>query len=79
LRLNEFAEPVLGLIFLKFADVKFTAAKREILAEREQATSKRQRPVTSEDYQSRGVLYIPDSAHFSHLISLQRELIWERL
>jgi len=70
LRLNEFAEPVLGLIFLKFADVKFSKAKIEIDIEREQASSKRQRPVTSEDYQSRGVLYIPESASFSHLISL---------
>ena len=70
LRLNEFAEPVLGLIFLKFADVKFNAAKKEIEAERGKASSKRQRPIAPEDYQSRGVLYIPLGAHFSHLISL---------
>ena len=70
MRLNEFAEPVLGLIFLKFADVKFNVAKKEIDSEREQTSSKRQRPVTAEDFQSRGILYIPESARFSHLISL---------
>jgi len=30
LRLNEFAEPVLGLIFLKFAGVKFSKTQKEI-------------------------------------------------
>lgn len=70
LRLNEFAEPVLGLIFLKFADVKFNTAKKEIEVERGQTNSKRQRSVTAEDFQSRGVLYIPESARFSSLISL---------
>ena len=34
LRLNEFAEPVLGLIFLKFAGVKFSKTEKEIAAER---------------------------------------------
>lgn len=70
LRLNEFAEPVLGLIFLKFADVKFSTAKNEIEAERGQAASKRQRPITAEDYQARGTLYVPETAQFSYLISL---------
>lgn len=70
LRLNEFAEPVLGLIFLKFADVKFKQANKEIDDERGQASSKRQRPITPEDYQSRSILYIPESARFSQLISL---------
>ncbi len=76
LRLNEFAEPVLGLIFLKFADVKFNTAKNEIEAERGQTSSKRQRSVTAEDFQSRGVLYIPESARFSSSFLFQKELIW---
>lgn len=70
LRLNEFAEPVLGLIFLKFADVKFSAAQKEIEAESKPTKTKRQRPITAEDYQSRSVLYIPEQARFSSLISL---------
>src|SRR5205807_764657 len=70
LRLNEFAEPVLGLIFLKFADVKFTTAKKEIESESKSTTSKRQRPITAEDYQSRGVLFVPEHAQFSYLVAL---------
>ena len=70
LRLNEFAEPVLGLIFLKFADVKFNVISKEIESENKKVSSKRQIPITPEDYQSRGVLYIPEKARFSHLISL---------
>lgn len=31
LKLNEVSEPLLGLIFLKFADVRFKRAKEEIL------------------------------------------------
>jgi len=34
LRLNEFAEPVLGLIFLKFAGVKFSKTQKEIAEDR---------------------------------------------
>lgn len=70
LRLNEFAEPVLGLIFLKFADVWFTVARKEIESERQETTSKRQRPISPSDYQARGVLFVPEKAHFSYLISL---------
>lgn len=70
LRLNEFAEPVLGLIFLKFADVKFTTVKNEVESESKSTASKRQRPITPEDYQSRGVLFVPEHARFSYLISL---------
>jgi type I restriction enzyme M protein len=70
LRLNEFAEPVLGLIFLKFADVKFTLAQKEIEAEVKASASKRLRPITPEDYQSRGVLFVPEHARFSYLIAL---------
>lgn len=70
LRLNEFAEPVLGLIFLKFADVKFTAAQKQIEEERGKGNTKRQRSITPDDYHSRNVLFVPEKARFSYLISL---------
>jgi len=41
LRLNEFAEPVLGLIFLKFAGVKHAKAAEEIAEERKKKTTLR--------------------------------------
>lgn len=73
LRLNEFAEPVLGLIFLKFADVKFEQTAEEIKKSRiskSGASIVRERKVISDDYHAHGTLYIPESARFSSLISL---------
>lgn len=69
LRLNEFSEPVLGLIFLKFADVKFRRTQKEIEAERAKLTG-RKPPITVEDYQARCVLFLPAEARFSELIKL---------
>ena len=77
LRLNEFAEPVLGLIFLKFADVKFRKTQEEINEEKKEKTKKlsgasiaRERPTVSADYHARGTLYVPEKARFSYLIEL---------
>jgi len=77
LRLNEFAEPVLGLIFLKFAGVKHNKIAEEIAEERKKKTKShggasvsRERPVSSADYHARGVLFVPEKARFSYLIEL---------
>ena len=56
LKLNEIAEPILGLIFLKFADVKFRRAKGEIEAERQKLTG-RKPPITSDNYKQRVSFY----------------------
>jgi len=69
LKLNEIAEPILGLIFLKFADVKFRQAEKEILAERAK-TSGRQAPITPDHYKQRGVPYIPETAGYAHLMNM---------
>jgi type I restriction enzyme M protein len=70
LKLNEITEPILGLIFLKFADVRFQRTKTQIEAEHQKAHSGRTRPTTPDDYKSKGVLYIPEKATFSYLASL---------
>ena len=77
LRLNEFAEPVLGLIFLKFAGVKFSKIEKEIAAERKAKTKNyggasiaRERPISSADYHAQGTLFVPEKARFSYLIEL---------
>jgi type I restriction enzyme M protein len=77
LRLNEFAEPVLGLIFLKFAGVKHGKTEKEVAEERKKKTKShggasvsRERPVSSADYHARGVLFVPEKARFSYLIEL---------
>lgn len=71
LKLNEISEPILGLIFLKFADVRFQRAKLEIEEERKQNQQVgRSRPISTDDYKSRGVMYVPVKANFSYLINL---------
>ncbi|MFQ5455323.1 MAG: N-6 DNA methylase [Nitrospirota bacterium] len=68
LKSSEYSIPVLGLIFLKFADHKFTIAKREI--ERQQRDTRSRIGISKIAYQSRGILYLPDNARFSYLLTL---------
>ncbi len=70
LKLNEISEPILGLIFLKFADVRFKKAQGELEKSKTASQSGRQRPVSPDDYKARGVLFVPEKATFSYLISL---------
>lgn len=65
LRTSEYSVPVLGLIFLRYADHRFTRATEEL--EREAA---REWEITKLDYQARGVLYVPEKARFSRLLRL---------
>lgn len=60
----EYSGPVLGLIFLKFADQKFTQA--ETLLKQELSGAE----VTRADYQARGVLYVPEKARYSYILNL---------
>ncbi len=69
LKLNEISEPILGLIFLKFADVRFKRAKVEIETERSTNTG-RQAPLTPDHFKSKGVLYLPEIATYSYLMNL---------
>ncbi|KKQ71447.1 MAG: type I restriction-modification system specificity subunit, type I restriction enzyme M protein [Candidatus Peregrinibacteria bacterium GW2011_GWC2_39_14] len=70
LKLNEISEPILGLIFLKFADVRFKRAQAEMEAERKNNTQGRQAPLTPDHYKSKGVLFLPEIATYSYLMSL---------
>jgi type I restriction enzyme M protein len=74
LKLNEISEPILGLIFLKFADVRFKKAGAEVEQDRQMilrdSGSSRNRPITADDYKARGILYVPDIAHYSYLMNL---------
>ena len=62
LRASEYSTPVLGLIFLRYADHKFTQAEQEI--GREATTSTRRRTDPKTQYQARGVFYLPEKARF---------------
>ncbi|MDR3478589.1 MAG: class I SAM-dependent DNA methyltransferase [Gammaproteobacteria bacterium] len=70
LKLNEISEPILGLIFLKFADVRFKRVKKNIVAEQSATYSVRSRPVTPDHYKAQGVLYIPERSTYSYLMNL---------
>ncbi len=57
--------PVLGLIFLRYADHKFTQAEKELVGK-----SSGRRTIGKTDYQARGVLYLPEKARFQNLLKL---------
>src|ERR1035437_4959599 len=65
LKSSEYSVPVLGLIFLRYADHKFTVAKAKLTS---QGTGRR--TIGKADYQARGVLYLPEAARFSTLLNL---------
>src|SRR5262249_23804785 len=62
---SEYRGPVLGLIFLAYAEHRFEAVRTEVETK---ATARR--PVTVDDYRARSVLYVPDEARLSHLVNL---------
>jgi len=66
LRPSEYSGPVLGLIFLRFADHRFTEAQKELAAK----PSSGRRQIGPTDYHACGVLYIPEKARFSTLKSI---------
>ena len=65
LKSSEYSTPVLGLIFLRYADYRFTEQEK-ILSEK---TTYR-RKIGKTDYQAAGVMYLPKEARFSHLLNL---------
>ena len=65
LKSSEYAVPVLGLIFLRYADHRFTIAEKEL-----EGKGSGRRKIGKEDYQAKGVMFVPPEARFSHLLSL---------
>ena len=65
LKSSEYSVPVLGLVFLRYADHKFQAAAKVLAGE-----GGGRRKIGPADYQARGVLYLPETARFSALIQL---------
>ena len=68
LKASEFAVPVLGLIFLRYADHRFGDAAEKL--EKKALNSGSRRTIGKEDYQAMGVMYLPEEARFSYLINL---------
>ncbi|MDJ0536437.1 MAG: type I restriction-modification system subunit M N-terminal domain-containing protein [Xenococcaceae cyanobacterium MO_207.B15] len=67
---DEYSVPVLGLIFLRYADYRFSKAEQELNCRDVSAKRPRRRGVSKADYQARGVMYLPDIARFSYLVNL---------
>lgn len=65
LKSSEYSVPVLGLIFLRFADHKFGEAEKNLSP---QGTGRRK--IGKTDYQAEGVLFIPETARFATLLNL---------
>jgi len=65
LKSSEYSVPVLGLVFLRYADHKFQAAAKEL-----EGAGGGRRKIGPADYQAQGVLYLPEGARFSALIQV---------
>ena len=65
LRSSEYSTPVLGLIFLRFAEQRFAPVERELIG-----ASTGRRTIGPADYQARGVVYLPPEARYGHLLAL---------
>jgi len=66
LRSADYSTPVLGLIFLRYADYRFGLVEEEL---RSRQKSER-RPISKADYQARGVLYLTPEARYQYLLNL---------
>src|SRR5438309_4090977 len=65
LKSAEYSIPVLGLIFLKFADSRFADVEADL-----KGKAVGRRVPGKVDYQSRRVLFLPEHARFANLLRL---------
>lgn len=73
LKSTEYSTPVLGLIFLRFADNKYSMYEKEILKESEQLKgTRREKPVSEIAIEKCG-FYLPDHARYDYLLNLPEE------
>ena len=69
LKSQEYSAPVLGLIFLRFAEVRFAIQRAKL--EKTAASSRRgSRLDDPAAYHADGMLYLTPNARFDHLLSL---------
>jgi len=62
---GQYRDPVLGLVFLAYAENRFQAVREEV-----EAGASARNPATIADYKARSVLYVPDESRLSHLVDL---------
>ncbi len=65
----EFSTPVLGIIFLRYAEKRFA----EVEAKMGPVGSGKRRKVSKDDYIAEGVIFLPEKARFQYLLNLPED------
>jgi type I restriction enzyme M protein len=78
LKSSEYSTPVLGLIFLKFADNNYRRHEAEIIAEYQNLKGTRREKKLSDVAIEKCGFYLPDHARYDHLLNLPEKKIWPR-
>lgn len=73
LEYSQFSEPILGLIFLKFADNKYSQSEDEIIKEYEELKGSRREKTIDEISQARCGFYLPKESRYKNLLKLSEE------
>src|SRR5215467_14636329 len=73
LKSSEYATPVLGLIFLRFADNNYRRHEAEIVAEYQKLKGTRRERQLSDIAIEKCGFYLPDHARYEHLLNLPEE------
>ena len=73
LKSNEYSTPVLGLIFLKFADIKYSTVEKKIKKEFEKNKGGRMEEAIDKIAIRECGLYLPDFSRYDFLLSLSED------
>ena len=64
---NKYGQPILGLIFLRYADILYKQHKEEILAEYEKLKGSRREKTLKEIAFEKCGFYLPEEAYYDHI------------
>ncbi len=67
---HEYSEPVLGLLFLRYATARLEVVEAEFAEQQASSSRRRQREPSPDDFHARGVMWIPPEARFDALLNL---------
>ena len=73
LKASEYSTPILGLIFLKFADSKYAEYEEAILKEYEELRGGRRERKIEEIAKEKCGFYLPDRSRYEYLLDLSEE------
>lgn len=62
---GQYRDPVLGLVFLAYAENRFEQVRDQV-----EATASARNPATPADFKAKGVLYLPEASRLSGLVDL---------